>query len=98
MAATIEREIGGAQNRVRHNMNGALIALGVRSAALRKQALAAAKRIGKVEVDHGETSCKTPDAIGYIEKTVAHRKAMAERRAKKKATKKKAPKRTSRAR
>jgi len=35
--------------------------------------LAAAKRIGKVEVDHGETSCKTPDASTYIRKAVARR-------------------------
>ena len=25
-------------------------------------------RIGKVEVDHGETYCKTPDAAPYIER------------------------------
>ena len=69
----IEAEIGGAKNRVRHAMNQALICIGVRNAKLMKKALAAAKRIGKVEVDHGETSCKTPGAAGYIEKTVAYR-------------------------
>lgn len=78
---TIEAEIHGAQNRVRHNMNAALISVGVRNATLTKKAVAAAKRIGPVEVDHGQTSCKTPAAIPYIEKTVAHRAAMAARRA-----------------
>jgi hypothetical protein len=28
-----------------------------------------------VEVDHGETGCKTPEIEDYIEKTKAHRKA-----------------------
>ena len=41
---------------------------------LQKKAIAAAKRIGKVEVDHGETGCKTPDAASYIAKTVEYRK------------------------
>jgi hypothetical protein len=30
--------------------------------------LAAAARIGPVEVDHGETGCKTPDAAAYIKR------------------------------
>ena len=70
---TIETKLPRAKNRVRHSMNGALIAIGVRNGTLRKLALAAAKRIGRVEVDHGQTSCKTPDAASYITKTVAHR-------------------------
>ena len=69
----IEAGIDRAKNRVRHAMNQALICIGTRSPKLMKQARASAKRIGKVEVDHGETSCKTPDAGGYIEKTVAYR-------------------------
>jgi len=44
----------------------AVICIGCRSAGLRKAALATAKRIGKVEVDHGDTACKTPDAAQYI--------------------------------
>jgi 3-methyladenine DNA glycosylase AlkD len=53
--------------------NGALIAIGVASSELRAEALAAAGRIGPVEVDHGETGCKTPDAAAYIAKVLAHR-------------------------
>jgi 3-methyladenine DNA glycosylase AlkD len=68
--ATIERDLHGSPNRVRHQMNGALIAIGIRNPALREKAEAAAKRIGKVEVDHGETDCKTPEAVGYIRKVV----------------------------
>jgi len=72
---TIERDIHAAKNRVRYAMNGALIAIGARSAAMRKPALEAAARIGKVEVDHGDTDCKTPDAVEYIKKIVAHQQA-----------------------
>ena len=65
---TIEREIHSRKNRVRHSMNGALIAIGLRNPKLEQRALAAAAGIGKVEVDHGETNCKTPDAAAYIRK------------------------------
>lgn len=69
----IESGIHQQQNRVRHEMNGALIAIGLRSHGLRERALAVAKKIGQVEVDHGETSCKTPAAAEYIGKTLARR-------------------------
>jgi 3-methyladenine DNA glycosylase AlkD len=72
---SIEERIAKAPNRTRHAMNGALIAIGGRSEDLRKLALAAAERIGKVEVDHGETGCKTPAAAPYIEKIWARRAA-----------------------
>jgi 3-methyladenine DNA glycosylase AlkD len=68
MLATIEREIHRSPNWARYAMNGALISIGVYKPKLRKKAIEAAKRIGKVEVDHGETSCKTPDAAPYIER------------------------------
>ena len=70
--AEIVRSIHAAPNAEREGMNLAVIAIGCRSAALRKAAMAAAKRIGKVEVDHGDTACKTPDAAEYIEKSWTH--------------------------
>ena len=70
---TIESEIHGRQNRVRYAMNSALMNIGGRNLTLKKQAIAAAHRIGKVEVDHGETGCKTPDAAPYIEKMWARK-------------------------
>ncbi|MCE9637017.1 MAG: DNA alkylation repair protein [Planctomycetes bacterium] len=73
--AEIEARIRSAPNSLRAAMNHALISIGGRSPALRDAALAAAKRLGKVEVDHGDTSCKTPDAKPYIEKMWAHAKA-----------------------
>jgi 3-methyladenine DNA glycosylase AlkD len=72
--STIESDIRDSPNRIRHQMNGALIAIGLRSPELEEKALAAAARIGKVEVDHGETGCKTPDAAGYIKKVKERKK------------------------
>ena len=66
--ATIEKEIHGSPNWSRYAMNGAVISIGVFKPALRTKAIEAAKRIGKVKVDHGETNCKTPDAVTCIEK------------------------------
>jgi 3-methyladenine DNA glycosylase AlkD len=70
--ARIERDLHAAPNEERKAMHQALIQIGCRSAALRKAAGAAAKRIGVVEIDHGDTACKTPEAAGYIEKSWAH--------------------------
>ncbi|MCE9593015.1 MAG: DNA alkylation repair protein [Planctomycetes bacterium] len=70
--AFIEKSIHSAPNEERAAMNMAVITIGGRNAALRKAATAAAKRIGKVEVDHGDTECKTPDAVPYIEKMWEH--------------------------
>lgn len=56
----------------RYAMNQALIAVGCRNAPLRDAALAAAARIGKVEVDHGDTDCKTPDIAASIDKAWTH--------------------------
>jgi len=65
---TIRTGIHDRKNRVREAMNGALIAIGSRSAALEEKALAVAAEVGKVHVDHGDTACKTPDAAAYIKK------------------------------
>jgi 3-methyladenine DNA glycosylase AlkD len=70
----IVSRIHDSKNRVRDAMNNALIAIGLRNSKLEKRAVGAAKKIGKVEVDHGETSCKTPDAIEYIERAKARRR------------------------
>jgi 3-methyladenine DNA glycosylase AlkD len=74
--ATIEQDIHQQKNRVREAMNGALIAIGLRSEQLQQAAIAIARRIGKVQVDHGETSCKTPDAEAYIRKAASRARAV----------------------
>ena len=71
---TIEKEIHAAPNWIRYTMNNTLIAIGVYKPSLTKEAIAVATRIGKVEVDHGDTSCKTPDAVPYIQKAPKRKK------------------------
>lgn len=61
-------------NYVRYSMVAALISMGLRNEKLQKQALAVADHIGEVEVDHGDTSCKTPQPRAYIEKALARKK------------------------
>ena len=70
---TIETDIHKRKNRVRYSMNSALIAIGMRNETLQAEAVAVAQKIGKVEVDHGQTSCKTPDAVEYIHRAVARK-------------------------
>ena len=70
----IESKIQSDRNWVKYAMNNALINIGVRNPQLERKAIAVAKRIGRIEVDHGETACKTPDAASYIKKTIAYRK------------------------
>ncbi|HYO88992.1 MAG TPA: DNA alkylation repair protein, partial [Candidatus Limnocylindrales bacterium] len=71
----IERDLHGAKNRVRYAMNTVLIAIGGRGGDLTPPAISVAQHIGKVQVDHGETGCKTPDAAPYIEKILARKSA-----------------------
>lgn len=64
----IAANIHDSANFTRYAMNGALIAIGGYSQKSKSRALAIARRIGPVEVDHGETGCQTPDAAAYIAK------------------------------
>jgi hypothetical protein len=48
-------------------VNNALIAIGIYSPYLKDRAIRAAEEIGKVEVDHAGTYCKTRDARSYIQ-------------------------------
>jgi 3-methyladenine DNA glycosylase AlkD len=71
----IEKSIHSAPNEVKKDMNRALITIGGRSSAMRKSVLAAAKRIGEVTVDNGDTACKTPDVAQTVEKMWARSEA-----------------------
>jgi 3-methyladenine DNA glycosylase AlkD len=75
----IEAGIETAENFTRYGMNMALIAIGGRNAKLRQLATATAKRIGKVAVDHGDTACKTPEAVPYIAKIWARKTGSAKK-------------------
>ncbi|NQV07694.1 DNA alkylation repair protein [bacterium] len=74
LAGRIESDISSAPNRARYSMNATLIAIGSRSDELEAAAIDTATRIGVVEVDHGETGCKTPFAPEYILKTRERRR------------------------
>ncbi|HET9950675.1 MAG TPA: DNA alkylation repair protein [Candidatus Eisenbacteria bacterium] len=69
----IEREIGGASNRVRDAMNMALIAIGIGRASLTEEALEAARRIGRVEVDYGESGGTLAPAEAAIREGIEQR-------------------------
>ena len=75
LIARVETNIHASQNRTRYSMNNALIAMGGSMPAVRDRALAAARSIGVVHVDHGETGCRTPDAVAMIGRMVAHQAA-----------------------
>ncbi len=68
LLGTVVKDIKTAANRVRYTMNGFVIAVGSYVKPLSKQAKAAAKQIGAVTVDVGDTDCKIPVATPYIEK------------------------------
>jgi 3-methyladenine DNA glycosylase AlkD len=67
----IESSIHQSQNRVRSCMNSFIIAVGSYIPAMNERAKESAKRIGPVNIDVGNTSCKVPFAVEYIEKVEA---------------------------
>jgi 3-methyladenine DNA glycosylase AlkD len=67
----VVKEIKSAPNRLRYNMNSFVISVGSYVKPLLKPAKDAARKIGAVSVDVGETDCKVPLATAYIEKVEA---------------------------
>jgi len=68
LLSRIVEDIHTAPNRVRSRMNSFVIALGTYVAPLTAKAKAAAKAMGVVTVDVGDTDCKVPSALDYIAK------------------------------
>jgi len=64
----IAKTLPAQPDRVRQAMNGFVIACGTYVAPLGTKAIATARKLGKVEVDMGDTECKIPDAESYIMK------------------------------
>ena len=64
----VETNIKKAPDTVRYCMNDFVIAVGSYIKPLHKAAKATAKKIGIVDVDMGDTSCKVPVATDVIEK------------------------------
>ena len=68
LLSQIVDQIDQSKNRIRYAMNGFVISVGAYVKPFLKQAKSAAKKIGKLEINMGQTSCKTPVAIDYIAK------------------------------
>jgi 3-methyladenine DNA glycosylase AlkD len=64
----VQKTIHQQPNRVRHMMNGFVIALGSYVKGLTELALETAAKIGPVSVEMGGTACKVPYAPDYIQK------------------------------
>jgi len=62
----VEKEIKKAPDRVKYTMNCFIIAAGQCVTPLTDAALATADKIGKVEINMGDTSCKVTDAGAYL--------------------------------
>ncbi|MES2567130.1 MAG: DNA alkylation repair protein [Bacteroidota bacterium] len=82
LLARVEKDIHMADNSVRSRMNIFVISVGCYVSSLTDKALASAQKIGAVNVDVGDTSCKVPDALDYINKvkakgTIGKKKKMA---------------------
>jgi 3-methyladenine DNA glycosylase AlkD len=69
LIARVVKTIHSAPNCVRYAMNNFIICCGTYMAPLAEKALAAAKKIGHVEVDMGQTACQVPEAVSYILKS-----------------------------
>ncbi len=65
----VAKEIGKASDGVKYLMNGFVIGVGTYVAPLAAKAMATAKKIGKVEIDLGDTCCTVPVAEEYIIKS-----------------------------
>lgn len=64
----VAKTIHQAPDRVRYQMNSFVIAVGCYVAPLTEAAREAAKKMGTVTVDMGETACEVPEALPYIAK------------------------------
>jgi 3-methyladenine DNA glycosylase AlkD len=71
LLGTVVKTIHTAQNRVRYTMNVFVISVASYVKPLLKQAKGAARQIGAVSVDTGDTACNVPLATAYIAKIEA---------------------------
>jgi 3-methyladenine DNA glycosylase AlkD len=65
----VEKEILDAENWVKESMNYSLVYIGGRSGELNLLCRAVAKKIGKIKINYGDSSCITIDALNYLEKS-----------------------------
>jgi hypothetical protein len=67
----VVEKIHTSPNKVRYEMNQFVISVGAYVKPLLKAAKEAATAIGAVSVDMGDTACKVPESLAYIEKIEA---------------------------
>lgn len=65
----IVKTIHTSQNFVRYAMNNFVICCGTYVSPLADKAITAARKIGRLEVDMGDTECRVPEAESYILKS-----------------------------
>lgn len=65
----VVKEMPKAPDGVRYAMNNFVIMVGTYVAPLGAKAIATARRIGRVEMDMGDTECRVPEAESYILKS-----------------------------
>jgi 3-methyladenine DNA glycosylase AlkD len=76
LLARVEKEVQAEKRqRVRYTMNAFVTAVGCAVAPLSKRAMAAAKKIGPVEVDMGDTDCRVHVAADMIAKVAGSGRA-----------------------
>jgi len=62
----VAKQMAAAPDDVRSAMNAFIIAAGTYVGPLGDKSITTARKIGRVEIDMGETACKVPDAEAYI--------------------------------
>ncbi len=62
----IQKSIQGEENWVKESLLAALMGIGKRNRKLNKAAIKAAKAIGPVEVDYGDTGCEPLDVLKHL--------------------------------
>lgn len=65
----VRKTLPNAPDVVRYQMNNFIIAVGTYVAPLGKKAIETARKLGRVNVDLGDTACRVPDAESYILKS-----------------------------
>ena len=78
----VKKNIHSAENKVKSKMNIFIISVGSYVVSLTEDAIAVAQKIGEINVNVGDTSCKVPSAVDYILKiknkgTLGKKKKMA---------------------
>jgi 3-methyladenine DNA glycosylase AlkD len=70
LLARVVKTVHSAPNRTRYTMCSYMICLGAYVKPLSAEAIAAAGKIGPVNIDVGNTDCKVPRATDYIQKAI----------------------------